>query len=141
MLDAAEKQRLAKLLGMLGSSFDGERANAARMISALAERHRLTIVEMVLGAQQYSRMEEPPRPKARQEKAKSRSNPILTALRNIAAECDDWEFTLTEWECQFARDVSERYEADYQLSDKQMVICERIIKKVERVRERGGEPS
>jgi hypothetical protein len=141
MLDAAEKQRLAKLLGMLGSSFDGERANAARMISALAERHRLTIVEMVLGAQQYSRMGEPPRPKARQEKAKSRSNPILTALHNIAAECNDWEFTLTEWECQFARDVSERYEADYQLSDKQMVICERIIKKVERVRERGGEPS
>ena len=28
----AEKARLEKLLGMLGSSFDGERANAARMI-------------------------------------------------------------------------------------------------------------
>ena len=40
---------------MLGSSFDGERANAARMISAMAERHGLTVVELISGvrAQEY----------------------------------------------------------------------------------------
>jgi hypothetical protein len=37
-LDIPEKARLEKLLGMLGSSFDGERANAARLISGMAEK-------------------------------------------------------------------------------------------------------
>ena len=46
----SEKTRLEKLLGMLGSSFDGERANAARMISAMAEKQKLTVVELIYGA-------------------------------------------------------------------------------------------
>lgn len=46
-MDIAENDRLEKLLGMLGSSFDGERANAARMISAMAEKQRLTVVDHI----------------------------------------------------------------------------------------------
>ena len=41
---------LEKLLGMLGSSFDGERTNAARRISAMAENKGLSIVELIYGA-------------------------------------------------------------------------------------------
>jgi hypothetical protein len=46
-MDIPEKARLEKFLGMLGSSFDGERANAARMISAMAEKKSLTIPELI----------------------------------------------------------------------------------------------
>ena len=46
-VDIADKTRLSKLLGMLGSSFDGERANAAAMIQKMAEKYKLTITELV----------------------------------------------------------------------------------------------
>lgn len=42
-----EKERLAALLGMLGSGFDGERANAALMIDKMAKARKLSIVELV----------------------------------------------------------------------------------------------
>jgi hypothetical protein len=55
-LDIPEKTRLEKLLGMLGSSFDGERANAAQQ--------RLTVVELIYGAraQHQGRQQHKPRP-------------------------------------------------------------------------------
>jgi hydroxylamine reductase (hybrid-cluster protein) len=46
-MEQADKTRLEKLLGMLGSAFDGERANAARMIGAMAEKHKCTINELI----------------------------------------------------------------------------------------------
>jgi hypothetical protein len=49
-VDLSEKTKLEKLLGMFGSSFDGERANAARAIAAMAEKKRLTIIELIYGA-------------------------------------------------------------------------------------------
>ena len=38
----AERQRLLRILGMLGSSFAGERDNAARHAEAIGRRHGLT---------------------------------------------------------------------------------------------------
>ena len=112
---------------MLGSSFDGERANAARMIAAMAEKNKLTIVELIYGKGAA------PRQQTRTKSTRTQqSGPILKALADIAADSDQYEFVLTAWECQFASDVSARYSSDYDLSEKQIVIAERIINKVER---------
>lgn len=42
-----DRARLARLLGMLGSEFEGERENASRLIEAFRERHGLTWAEML----------------------------------------------------------------------------------------------
>jgi hypothetical protein len=145
-VDLQEKARLEKLLGMLGSSFDGERANAARMIAQMAEKKKLTITELIYGSQRQQSArppwEEKPQPKPQpkpQTKAKtkpawgasSNSQTMLSALKDIAANSDSFEFVLTAWECQFAADVSNRYAYDYELSEKQIVIVEKILRKVE----------
>jgi hypothetical protein len=44
-----DRVRLEKFLGMLGSSFDGERANAAGMIFKMALAQKITIAELCLG--------------------------------------------------------------------------------------------
>jgi hypothetical protein len=44
-----DRALLEKFLGMLGSAFDGERANAAGMILKMAQSQRITIVELCMG--------------------------------------------------------------------------------------------
>jgi hypothetical protein len=41
---------------MLCSSFDGERANAAAAIAAMAERNSLTIIELIYGKKSTGRI-------------------------------------------------------------------------------------
>jgi hypothetical protein len=132
-----EKTRLEKLLGMLGSSFDGERANAARMISAMAENQGLTVVELIYGvrAQEYQgRRQQKPRPKQPKDdpRAEVMPNAMLKALAEIANDPERYEFVLTEWEFRFALDVSARYSRDYELSAKQLAVVENIIRKARR---------
>ena len=43
----ADRRRLERILGMLGSSFAGERDNAARFVEAFGVRHGLTWSEML----------------------------------------------------------------------------------------------
>ena len=40
---------------------------------------------------------------------------------------------LTDWEINFSIDVGGRYRADYELSEKQLVIVEKILRKAQRV--------
>jgi hypothetical protein len=134
-----EKTRLEKLLGMLGSSFDGERANAARMISAMAERHGLTVVELISGvrAQEYQdRRQQKPRPKQPKDDPRAEVMPdaMLKVLAEIADDPARYVFVLTEWEFQFAVDVSAHYTRDYQLSAKQLAVAEKIFRKVQRAK-------
>ena len=42
-IDAKQKDLVHKLLGMLGSDFDGERAVAAKKISDIAKANKLSI--------------------------------------------------------------------------------------------------
>jgi hypothetical protein len=129
----AEKARLEKLLGMLGSSFDGERANAARMISAMAEKQRMTVVELIYGAR--AQVDQKLQPKPRSEppnhhpRATAMSDTMLEALAEIAENPDRYELLLTEWEFQFAADVAGRYSRDYELSAKQLAVVEKILRK------------
>ena len=46
-MTAAERQRLARILGMLGSEFEGERASAGLQAEAFRKRHGLTWEEML----------------------------------------------------------------------------------------------
>ena len=161
-MDASDRSRLEKLLGMLDSSFDGERATAARMISDMAIKQKLTIVELIYGPQQSSRQQssaqqqwEKQRQEANQRREREQRNQseyaraqqqrqqrqqhadkILKALSEIAKNSDAYEFVLTNWECQFASDVSQRYTHDYELSEKQLNVAQRIVAKVEAARER-----
>jgi hypothetical protein len=132
-VDLSEKTKLEKLLGMLGSSFDGERANAARMIAAMAEKKRLTIIELIYGSA-------PARAASRRATKtwKPRDDlhdTILQRLRDITSgDMSDLEFVLTQWECDFATDVVKRYSFDYELTEKQIVVAEKIVRKVELAR-------
>ena len=43
----ADRGRLEKLVGMLGSQYDGERANAAAMLQKMADADKVTILELL----------------------------------------------------------------------------------------------
>ena len=142
-MDIADKARLTKLLGMLGSAFDGERANAARMISALAEKHKMTINELIAAG--HSQPAQPPPEQTRQKTydpgpdwgAVGEDSKMLQALTEIARNQERYEFVLTQWECNFAEDVAARYSADYELSAKQIAIVEKIVRKAMRAHRQG----
>jgi hypothetical protein len=43
----ADRGRVEKLVGMLGSSFDGERANAAGMLQKMADADKVSLLELL----------------------------------------------------------------------------------------------
>ena len=145
-MDIADKTRLTKLLGMLGSAFDGERANAARMISALAEKHKMTINELIAAGHTDPPMQQAYQAKPKPQKtydpgpdwgAVGEDSKMLQALTEIARNQERYEFVLTQWECNFAEDVAARYSADYELSAKQIAIIEKIVRKAMRAHSQG----
>jgi hypothetical protein len=124
MINELDRARLEKLLGMLGSTFEGERANAALMIANMAARLKLTIAEMCTA--QVVRA-------SRRRKERAKLTVILDQLRQIA----DAEFMyISSWELEFAQDVSSKYDEDDELSEKQKKIVERIINKVDAAKQR-----
>ena len=126
----AEKARLEKLLGMLGSSFDGERANAARMIAAMAEKREMTVVELIDSARAQVHPPMPrPEPSSDNPHAGAVPDTMLKELAEIADHPERYELVLTGWELQFAVDVAGRYSRDYELSAKQLAVVERILRK------------
>ena len=52
MVASVNPERLIKLLGMLGSDFDGERANAAAMIAKMAKEEKKTIADLVMNGRE-----------------------------------------------------------------------------------------
>ena len=46
-MTAAERERLARILGMLGSEYEGERASAALQAEAFRKKHGLTWAELL----------------------------------------------------------------------------------------------
>ena len=140
-MEISEKTRLEKLLGMLASSFDGERANAARMIAAMAEAKELTINELIAmahqGASSGSQQQKPPPPPPPEPEEEfsdvDKADDLLRMLKKIADKPALAARVLTPWEIQFATDVSGRYTHDYELSEKQLVVTEKILRKASRV--------
>ena len=105
--------RLRKLLGMLSSDYENERAVAGRMASDLLRQHKLTWADVV-GAE--IRVETGPRVRAWHEPK---------GHREAAAECLAWPEILTDWEREFLKSISGRWH----LSGRQQQCLARIIDK------------
>jgi hypothetical protein len=104
--------RLRKLLGLLGSDHENERAVAGRMASDLLRRHKLTWSDVVA-------VERPaPRAPVRVWHEPRRH-------REAAAECLAWPEILNEWELDFLKSISGRWS----LSGRQQHCLARIIEK------------
>ena len=105
--------KLRKLLGMLGSDYDGERAVAGRMASDLLRQHKLIWAD-VLGP--GIEVQVGPRVRVWHEPR---------GHREAAAECMAWREILTDWERDFLRSISSRW----YLSSRQEKCLARILEK------------
>jgi len=99
-------RRLTKICGMFGSSFDGERASAAKLATDIIKSYGLTweqVFASFLGPQ-----------------------PIDDIDHVVAAaECLKMPECHSEWELQFLRGIMKRRD----LSDKQWDVLERLLTK------------
>jgi hypothetical protein len=107
---AIDRDRLAAVLGMLGSEHPGEVVNAARQAERLRREAGVTWREIVLPAL-------PPPPPAEMSFAE--------AIRFVLA-CPE---ALTSWECDFLRSLRVQ---KYPLSDKQIAVLARLVDKAHR---------
>lgn len=126
--EAKKRERLEKLLGMLGSAFEGERASAALLLSNMAKAEKLSIVDLCKrelgGVRPTSTIRvEPRKPSRRQGWGEDY---LLGELRNLRVSKD-----LTAWERQFIASVLSKYDSDEELSDAQRRSAEEIITKYE----------
>jgi hypothetical protein len=125
--------KLIKLAGMLGSSFDGERANAARMATDILREHGTTWAEV---------LDPPPcQPcpacaarDARQERsetyrdARSWTRPSWsTGWRERAWYCQENADLLSPWERGFIASILQRW----RLTPRQEDVLDRIVDKLE----------
>jgi hypothetical protein len=86
---AAELQRLERLLGMLGSDFDGEIINAARLANRLIREAKVSWAQIL----------HPPASPAPTAATQRRS------WRTVARECVERELEITGWEREFLSSV------------------------------------
>src|SRR5438874_13522160 len=108
-----DRERLAKLLGMMGSAHDGEVVAAARQAERLRAEAGLTWVDIVLPAL--------PSPRPQRRGAMTLGQAIQFLL--------DHEDALTAWESDFARSIQRQTSP---LSPQQCGILERLVEKVRR---------
>ena len=110
--DRLDRDRLAKLLGLLGSDHDGEVVAAARQAERLRADAELTWPEILV-----PRLPPPPQ----------RQN-----VCTVAAAIDfvlEHEVVLTDWERGFVRDLGR---LKYPLSPRQLEVLERLFEKAQR---------
>ena len=119
-ITSAERDRLIKLLGMLSSDFENERATAAAMITRMAREKKLTIPELTIGSA---------RPTAKPKWPDGILAGLAFALR----------YDLNHWEAKFASDVSSRYAHDESLSVRQRSSALKIISKARSAAIRNGD--
>jgi len=127
-----DRERLAKLLGMTGSSFDAEALSAARRANELVREAKLTWHE-VLG---------PVAPIGTKSSGSAKPNDgpshdgddiyDLNDVRDIEAAiilCTAMGSCLSTWEKGFVRSVAE-YNESWHLTDKQLAVLARLLRKV-----------
>jgi hypothetical protein len=115
--------KLAKVLGMLGSDYDGEIAAAGRRANAMVRSAGLTWDEVLAAPA----LPPPSRPPRRWRMGVSHTD--------TAALCLQWPEVLTDWEADFCRSVVGRR----RVSDKQAAVLARIVAKVEAFVRSSGE--
>ncbi len=84
-LSTADADRLAKLLGMLGSEHDGERASAGLLAHKLIRERGLTWPEIICPRQDWHEPTDP---------------------RDLAEQCGRYPATLTPWERKFLAEIA-----------------------------------
>lgn len=150
----ADRERLKKLLEMLSSDFDGERANAAAMIAKMAKAEGKSIAELCLSRDSSNPYGAPQviyRDRVvvqtkvvyrdrfiRQPSAGPKFDPpdtgsSLDRMRWVL----QFPEHLTDWENEFAEGLIEKYFDDMDLSSAQDHSAEKIFLKVMR---KEGEP-
>lgn len=140
-VDAKQKDLVVKLLGMLGSDFDGERAVAAKKISDIAKGRKLSIhdlMKLCFAQEQSYRWSPPPPPpppnQKQQHKAHSGkwdtgggdSDGLLEELQELFDE--HGPEPLSAWEANFVSDICDR--SPFHLSEKQIAVINRILAKL-----------
>lgn len=121
--------KLAALLNMLSSDFDGERANAARMIANMAKANGKTVADFVMSPQTIYRdriVEKTVYRDRPEPKAKPNDEGLVAGLR----WAKDFPEHLSGFEVEFIASVLASAWDDYDLSYKQEKVARRIIAKV-----------
>jgi hypothetical protein len=117
--------KLVKVLGMLGSAYDGEVAAAGRRVHSMLQAEGLTWDDVIVPA--APRSEQPQRPPRRWRRGVSPTD--------TAALCLQWPEVLTDWETNFCRSIVGRR----RISAKQTVVLDRLARKVEAFARATGE--
>ncbi len=136
MIQDGDRNKVIKLLGMLTSDFDGERATAAAFIARMAAQYKITVPQLCCLAASLS--EEPPKSTAPppQDRRRHTSSMPDDDFEDVGCEllkelrAADGHPSLTSWEANFVQDVSQKYKSDEDLSPKQRAIVERICAKI-----------
>ena len=110
----ADRDRLTKLLGLLGSAFDGEVANAGRLADRLVRSAGLTWPDIIA----------PPLPLPDHDyRGDTGADPLRGDWRAMAAACTRFPHLIDKWEWKFLSGL-ERFP---RLSAKQHAILVRIV--------------
>lgn len=119
MISEQDIKRRDRLLGMLTSQFDGERATAGSMLAKLAAQYKMTVPEFCQAGVE---------PQKEQTKAYDpKGCEMLMMLRKVL---DNHFMQVTDWELKFLESVSFNYSSDKDLSDKQRKVALRILNKI-----------
>jgi len=151
-MDSADRARILKLIGMLGSEFAGEQSNAASMLGVMARNNKMTITELVAWAYkpETSKPPPPPPPPPRYQRphyyndgwddddddddggfhdyGRNYSSSVTTIIVGLGNAVGDYR--LNDWERKFVSDVSRRYRYDNSLSTRQREVAVRILEKL-----------
>jgi hypothetical protein len=115
---AIDRERLTKLLGMMGSQHDGEALAAARQAERLRAEAGLTWAEIVI-----PRLPAPPQ--------RQSVGTVADAIAFLLAR----RSALTQWEVGFVESV---WGARYSLSSKQIEVLHRLVEKARRAEARAA---
>jgi hypothetical protein len=113
-LAEADRDRLTRLLGMLGSAYDGEVANAGRLADRLVRGAGVTWADVIAPALP------PPERNAHGDTA---ADPLRGDWRAMAAACTRFPHLVDKWEWKFLSGL-QRFP---KLSTKQHTILIRIV--------------
>jgi hypothetical protein len=135
MLSPADRSRIEKLVGMLASSFENERATAAGFLAKMASERKLSLPELLGLAQAPAAPEPPPAPQPPSSRLWDENVELLDRL----AAAVNFTNVLSQWEQEFAGDVSRHYVRASQLSERQRAVAEKIVIKAKRAALSGAE--
>jgi hypothetical protein len=124
------RARLVRLLGMLGSDHDGERANAARLADEHRKRSGLTWGEIILPLAEDRGRRKPAKPrkprKAKATKPAKPAPPPAPPWRDMATLVAE-SVLATKWERDFASGLLEKWRGA--LTEKQALCLEKLFAK------------